>query len=138
MAGCRVSSSSVCRAEERTNPAFHVNMLRPHNRRDSGTLPERLCCGRGSAVVLVQRPDPGSVEKASAKGNWEFFKMKAPICEGWPLWGGWSTEVPSPPASFPPHTHTPDFLTPSLFQLCFSFTLLLWGSRQCLTLSSLQ
>lgn len=23
---------------------------------------------------------------------------------------------------------SPDFLTPSLFQLCFSFTLLLWGS----------
>lgn len=48
-------------------------------------MQERLCGSQWSAAVMVQRPDPGGLEKVSPKGNWEFFKVKAPVHQGWPL-----------------------------------------------------
>lgn len=33
-------------------------------------------------VLLVQRADPGREQKGNAKGNWEFFKIKAPSAPG--------------------------------------------------------
>lgn len=82
LAGCAESFSSVCHAEGRMDTAFPRNKLQPHGKPGSD-----LCAGAVRVVVLVQRADPGRGQKVNAKGNWEFFKIKAPVLQGWPLQG---------------------------------------------------
>lgn len=83
----------LCHAERRTNPAFHMKHS-PASAPAAVHMQQLLCCSQ-NAVVLIQRLDPGVW---SAKGSWDFFKMPAPVCWGWPLWVDGAQNL-LPPAS---------------------------------------